>query len=218
MEFPRLSLITAATVFGKPVRIEVEAEHGEGHVFLVASGFIVREIMENGAAAGIRFALTREQHEFLLNYIARHGFSPTGYVRSYPRIASDEGITTFPLYSVILPHLADPNEGRPFPIALDILNLSPGGVLLATENQAALSLRAGDRFNLLLEPRGWFPSTVALEGQACRVIDDRSACSGNVIRQIGVKFVMIDPDNRLSFLDLLADILTQLRASLNDAA
>src|SRR5699024_7492307 len=99
-------------------------------------------------------------------------YVPTEFLRKYPRIPSSRLIQTFPTRSIVMPKPASPGLPQEPPIVFDVCNLSPTGVLLSTENQLSLMLRAGERLNMVLEPRGWFPTHISFQGMVCRLVDD----------------------------------------------
>ena len=120
---------------------------------------------------------------------------------------------TFPLRALVYP---EGGTSTNTPIALLTSgNLSPDGILLHTENQAALNVRPGDRLSLMLEPRGWFPMSIKVQGLVCRVSDEMNPQSGNLMRYLGIKFTKVDDVNRTAFLDLLKDILARIKSGNN---
>lgn len=203
--------LNAVEHFGRKVQVEIEAKNGLEHLFLIVPGIIIREYTAFSEAIGVRFEPTAESRKAIEEYIRRFGFVPTDFLRKYPRIPSNHLLQTFPLRSLVAPKPLTPGLPPDPPIVFDVCNLSPTGVLLSTENQLSLLLRAGERFAMALEPRGWFPTQVSFQGMVCRLVDDLNPTNGNLIRYVGVKIVRIDEPNRTAFLDLLADILEQLR-------
>lgn len=156
----------------------------------------------------LHFQLTEADHAALLAQISANGFHPTSYVRKYPRIPSNQLIQTFPLRA----QLTSQSEKIPaVQLTTDVVNLSPNGVLISTENQQALTLMPGDRIHLTLEPRGWFPVPIEAEGLICRLTEDLHPQSQNLTRLFGIKFTRMDSANKTAFLDLLKDILQQLK-------
>jgi hypothetical protein len=75
----------------------------------------------------------------------------------------------------------------------------------------ALMMQPGEKIELMLQPRGWFPTQVKMQAQICRVTDDIHQVSGNLVRSLGVRFGKMDELNKTAFLDLLKDILEQLK-------
>jgi hypothetical protein len=53
--------------------------------------------------------------------------------------------------------------------------------------------------------------TIQVQGVIRRVLDEISPRSGNLIRYLGLEFVSIDEVNKQAFLDLLRDILKDLK-------
>jgi hypothetical protein len=144
--------------------------------------------------------------------IRRNGFYPTDHMRKYPRIPATSAISTFPLRALVVQQklegeLVNDNQ----PIVYDVGKLSPNGVLLATENQIALSIIPNQRLEMTLEPRGSFPHQVKVQGMVCRITDSPSFETGNLVRFLGIKFTRVDDLNRAAFLDLLKDILERMK-------
>jgi hypothetical protein len=195
--------------FGKEVMASIRITSPE-HLSILTRAEIMRENTIVGEHMGIKFRFEKESLAKLAALIKRHGFYPTEYLRKYPRIPANVQIQTFPLRALVYPEGGTPNNA---PLIFDIGNLSPNGILLHTENQAALNMRPGDRLNLLLEPRGWFPMSIRVQALICRISDEMSPHSGNLIRYLGIKFTKVDDVNRTAFLDLLKDILAKIKTT-----
>jgi hypothetical protein len=198
------SSLSAQADFGKVARIVLRVTGGELPLELQGSARIMREYTAVGEHMGLRFDFTPDQARQLADRIAVSGFYPTDHLRKYPRIPSAARIPTFPLRAMC-------RSETGWSGIFDIGNLSPNGLLVYTENQAATELAPGQRLELTLEPRGWFPVPIKVEGLICRVVDDINRVSGNLIRYFGVKFTRVDEVNRMAFLDLLKDILQGIR-------
>ncbi|MCM2322717.1 MAG: PilZ domain-containing protein [Oligoflexia bacterium] len=167
---------------------------------------ITRESTAFADHMGLRFNLPLETARSLAELIRKDGYFPTDYIRKYPRIPSLPIIRTFPLKALVMPR-----PDIPYPLSFDVLNLSPNGVLISTENQAAEQLRPSQKVDLILEPRGWFPMPIRLQGVICRVSEEVSPRSSNVSRSFGIKFSRVDEMNRTAFVDLLKDILERFK-------
>lgn len=195
--------------FGKEVAVSIRIASPES-LNIHTRAVIMRENTSVGEHMGIKLRLEDEPRSKLAGLIQRHGFYPTEYLRKYPRIPADATIQTFPLRALVTPE--NPEAGTPAEaVIFDIANLSPNGILLYTENQTALSIVPGHRLNIMLDPRGWFPMSIRVQGLVCRVVDEPSPKSGNLIRYLGVKFTRVDDINRTAFLDLLKDILGRVK-------
>jgi hypothetical protein len=201
--------------FGKEVQVQLRIP-GEPALQLKAPAFLLRELTLYAEHLGLRFALDPEQKSRLAAEIEKRGFVPTEYVRKYPRIPANWRVATFPLRVQVDPAPRDLGQEL-FPITLDVANLSPNGVLLTTENQMALSLAPNQRLNLVLEPRGWFPTSVKVEGLICRITDDLNPANGNLVRYVGIKFARVDDANKAAFLEMLKDILSQIKRQVHSA-
>ncbi len=180
--------------------------------------YLLRESTNRSEQMGLHFHLDAESRAQLETHISRHGFYPTEYIRKYPRIPSLATVQTFPLRALVT-QLALPDEHATDRVRLpgdeqiifDVGNLSPNGILLHTENQLALSIRPGDRLEMKLEPRGWFPMQLTVQGMVCRIVDELDPSSGNIARYLGMKFTRISDVDRAAFLNLLKDILERLQ-------
>jgi hypothetical protein len=196
--------------FGREVDVQVRIPAEKSAQFTTRAT-ILRENTLFGSHMGLRFRLEPAARAMVESLVRKIGFTPTEYLRKYPRIPSAENIATFPMRVLGMPEGADLNH--PLPTSFDVGDLSPNGVLLSTENQAAMEIAPGARIDLVLEPRGWFPHSVRVLGLVCRVSDEKHPTSGNLIRYLGIKFVRVDEPNRLAFLDLLKDILHRIKKS-----
>jgi len=200
--------------FGKPVTATVRIPQQPTHdlpVALRTRAYIMREQTLYAQHMGIRFQFDAEQKASLDAHIQKHGFTPTDYMRKYPRIPSSQSIQTFPLRVLVVPERKIELPIQEYPLVFDVSNLSPNGVLIHTENQIALDIVPGQRLELVLEPRGRFPLQIAVQGLVCRITDELQPQSGNLLRYLGVKFTRVDEVNKTAFLDMLKDILEKLR-------
>ncbi len=206
--------------FGKEAQISLRIP-AKPDLLIKTRGYLMRERTISGEHMALRFALSTDDHQRLSAHIEKNGIYPTEYLRKYPRIPSTAEIQTFPLRALVLPPeriLAeaspDPTQKGPtMPWVFDVGNLSPNGICLFTENQTTMAIAPGDRLHMSLEPRGWFPMQIRVEGLVCRVTEDLHPNSGNVVRYMGIKFVRVDELNRAAFLNLLRDILAQLKTT-----
>jgi hypothetical protein len=196
--------LNALQHFGKPAEVSVKVASDDGYTFK-SSALIMREYTLYSEHMGIRLLLEQQDRDELAKRISRHGFFPTDYIRKYPRIPSDPRIQTFPL------HVMGTLESSEQPIVFGVKDLSPNGLLVSTENQAALKMTAGERLNIVIDPRGWFPAQIRCQAMVCRITDDLDAKTGNLTRYVGLRFSKIDDFNKASFLDLMKDILARLK-------
>jgi hypothetical protein len=170
---------------------------------------IMRESAVNGESMSLKFTMDQAGREKLSSLVQKSGHYPTEYIRKYPRIPSDSLIQTFPLRVVLI---TDSMDGTfQVPIIFDLDNLSPNGVLIHTENQAALQLVPGAYIDLILEPRGSFQHPIRVQGLICRVGDELSQVNGNIIRYLGIKFTRFEEVDRAAFLELLKGILERIK-------
>jgi hypothetical protein len=196
--------LNAQQHFGKPAEVSVKVASDDGFTF-ISPALIMREYTLYSEHMGVRLLLGTRERDELSQRISRHGFFPTDYIRKYPRIPSDPRIQTFPL------HVIGTLEESSQPIVFDVKDLSPNGLLISTENQAALKLTAGERLNIAIDPRGWFPAQIRCQAMVCRITDDLDAKTRNLTRYVGLRFSKIDDFNKSAFLDLMKDILARLK-------
>lgn len=166
---------------------------------------ILRESTAVAEHFGLKFIPDAELKHQLAEFVSKNGVYPTEYLRKYPRIPAAREITTFPVHASVR------REGKMQSFALDIRNLSPNGMLLSTENAMALRITPGERLDLTLDPRGWFPFQITLQVLVCRVTDEKLPETHNTLRYLGLRILRIDEPHRTAFLDLLRDILVQLQ-------
>jgi hypothetical protein len=170
-----------------------------------AKAHLIRECTVYSDHMGLRLRLGDAERSALRSQIKRYGYFPTEYIRKYPRMPSLASIQTFPLHT-----MAYTEENPEQPMIFNIGNLSPNGILLSSESQLVMKMKPGDRLNVIMDPRGWFPVQVRFQGMICRITDDLTE-SGNVMRHLGVRMTKISTTDRTAFLDLLKDILSKMK-------
>ncbi len=197
--------------FGKKVLIHVRLATPEPQAFKI-HGTIFREQTQFSASMGIRFDNNAPLMELIRNQARKFGFMPTEYMRKYPRLPADPDIPTFPLMAMVSSPAADAQGPTPQQtILFHVSNLSPNGILIFTENQLSIGYQPGERVQIILDPRGWFPVSIKIAALICRVTDEQHPKTGNLIRSLGIKFLKVDDEQRDAFLDLLRDILERLK-------
>ena len=194
--------------FGEEIQLEIQTVTQQPEN-IRCRGRIVREATQAGNHMGIRLLPDGSAARLLSEQIRRFGFMPTDYVRKYPRVPADPLIRTFPL----LAHATRSSGGAPegATVAFNVINLSPNGILIRNDSALSRQWRPGERLDLVLEPRGWFPVQVKIQAMICWVADEKDAATGNDVRSLGLKFVKLEPEHRAAFLDLLQDILDKLQ-------
>jgi hypothetical protein len=200
--------------FGKEVMVSIRVA-GPEPLSLLTRADIMREHTSVGEHMALKFRFEPDAKAKLAQVIQKHGYYPTEYLRKYPRIPSSPMIQTFPLRALAFVETDSGAGGAP--LIFDIANLSPNGILLTSENQSALTIQPGARLNLQLEPRGWFPMSIRVQGLVCRVSDEIGP-HGNLLRYLGIKFTKVDDVNRTAFLDLLKDILARIKNQAAESA
>ena len=196
--------------FGAIVQASITCPAKEAPLMIKSEGHLIRELTVQADYMGVQLHLDDNQRKQLQEYIRQHGFYPTEYIRKHPRIPASKEIQTFPL-RVVGSFKSYGNENANS-IVFDISNLSPNGILITSENQLARTIRVGDYLQMALEPRGWFPTTIRVQGLICRITENIDRTTSNLIRSFGIKFTKVDEANRNAFLDLLRDILEKVKA------
>ncbi len=200
--------------FGKKVLIYIKLATPEPQTLKI-QGILFREQTQFSVSMGIRFEQNVPLLDMIRAQIRKYGFTPTEYMRKYPRLPSDSEIPTFPLMAIVPPPAAETDARmRESPLLFHISNLSPNGILVYTENQVAMGYQAGERIQVVLDPRGWFPVSIRVTALICRVTDELNPKNGNIIRSLGVKFLKVEDEHREAFLDLLRDILERIKVKI----
>jgi hypothetical protein len=193
---------------GRDVEVTIKIP-ADPALIIKSKAYIIRESTQYSETFGLKFNMNPDQALTLARHITKHGFYPTAYMRKYPRIPSLNTIQTFPLHVIIQP--LNPKLQAQFQnISLTVANLSPNGILIASESPLVGTLHPGERIRLILEPRGAASKQITVEALICRSYDDTHTDSGNTLRFLGIKFIKVDEANRTSFLNMLKHILSQL--------
>ena len=166
---------------------------------------IQRETTVHATFMNLKFHLTPHQDADLRLFVKKYGRESTEQIRKYTRIPSSKLITTFPLHAMV-------DRPKHDTLIFTVENISPNGILISTLNPQAMDIIPGDLLQITLEPRGWFPVPVRMEGMVCRLFDDLDPESGRISHRVGVKFTRITKPDKEAFIMLLKDILGQLKA------
>jgi hypothetical protein len=201
--------------FGKIVQAKIEITLSVP-LTLDIKACLIREQTPNNFSMGMRFLPTDKQRAQFSEYVKKHGVQQLDHARKYPRIPSSNTIQTFPLRALVVQDPSEPLSDH-FPLICDVHDISPGGILLSNESQGAYSIMPGQSYALILEPRGWFPVPIRVQGTIRRINDDMNIKNGNFIRYLGIQFSKIDEINRAAFLDLLKDILEKMKTQMSSS-
>jgi hypothetical protein len=203
--------------FGREVKVTLKTATRDP-LQMTCPARITREATRISESLGLRFQLSESQTRDLQKRIQSEGFYPTEYVRKYPRIPSSSRIPTFPLRTLmvpeVLPEAATRLEGAELPMILSIYNLSPTGMLAATEDARAVLLPPDSRVRILLESRGWFPTPIQAQGLICRTVDDHDPFTQNLTRYFGIRFTRMSDKDKEVFRELMKNILLKMKSSL----
>lgn len=185
-----------------------------GPTNLIVQAMLLRERSATSDMMSLKFILDKKNNDILSSEIRKYGTIPSSYARKYPRIPLTEYVATFPKSVLIRsPDLAgvSPDTQLPF----QVLNLSPNGVLICSKHPAAKLLKPNSKVELYFEPQGYFPAAVEASGIVRRAMDELSIKPGDpeINRHLGIQFTQLSDANREVFMELLKDILTQLKKS-----
>lgn len=169
----------------------------------ITTGTVIAESTTEAQYLGIRIHPAAADAKKLAAIIAEEGYYPTEYVRKYPRIPATGRLKDMPLRCLMQA------EGEDL-IVFDLVNLSPNGILLHTENPNAGFLVAGNRIQARAEPRGTLFQAFSFEGVICRVMQERNAESGNVDYYLGIRFTRLAESDKENFLEVLRAVLQEI--------
>lgn len=198
---------------GRPVTVKVDIPHPTFPLSMHVSAQLTRERELRADCMGLKFQLTITQREALASHIQTFGKAPVQSQRKFPRIPSDRRIATYPLHARVKP-LQLPIE----PLILEIVDLSPNGMLLVTENPNAGMLLPGQPLSAVLEPRGWFATPVEVQGVIRRLTEELDPKTQNTVRRLGLQFTRMDDEHKDAFRVLLKDVLERIQALLKGQA
>ncbi len=193
---PRLAL-------GREVKVSVEILAGERPKIEI-SGTLTSEKTAEAAYLGIKFKHTPTTESVLKRLIGAHGFIPASHVRKYPRIPEEIGIPTMPSRAILS------NQGEL--IVLEIVNISPTGLLLRTENPRSTLIEPSQRLRGQIEPRGDFFMAINFEALVSRVTETTDENAGNTVRFLGIRILNFERGHQEAYLALLRDILLKIKA------
>ena len=197
--------------FGKKVQVQVRLATAEPRT-LTLPATIFKEQTQFNTSMGLRFDSQSPDIDLIKAQARKFGNMPTEYMRKYPRLPADPGVSTFPLLALVNAPAVDISQAKSSEqIIFNVANLSPNGILIVTENQLSLGYKPGERILITLDPRGWFPVSVRIAAMICRIQDDIHPKNNNMVRSLGIKFLKVDDEHREAFLDLLRDILEKIK-------
>lgn len=159
---------------------------------------------------GVHIEMRVEDREKLSKTIAAEGFVPDSYTRKFPRIPASSENPDMPLRA-----LARSPTG--VAISFEILNLSPGGILLCSDNPNAAGFAPGMDIHVEVEPRRLSLDPFKFDGLICRRTTDRIGVKGNVLRRLfGIRFTKISKEHKQVFLDTLRTVLLRLQGTVQN--
>lgn len=162
------------------------------------------EITVDNTYLGLKFSLPDDVKRRVSELVRTEGYYPTNYVRKYPRIPARDVIPSMPLRAIAQNATDDL-------IAFDIANMSPGGILLHTENPKASLLVPSMRFEGQVEPRGSSEASFQFDGLVCRMMIEMNPTTRNTRRYLGVRFTRIPDEQRPQFLEILKMVLINIQ-------
>ncbi|MBI2606368.1 MAG: PilZ domain-containing protein [Deltaproteobacteria bacterium] len=156
---------------------------------------------------GVHIEMRAEDRERLSKTIAAEGFVPESYTRKFPRIPASSDIPDMPLRA-----LARAPTG--VAISFEIMNLSPSGILLCSDNPNAAAFAPGAGIHVEVEPRRLSLDPFKFDGLICRRTTDRlSGKAGTLRRLFGIRFTNISKEHKQVFLDTLRTVLLRLQGT-----
>lgn len=188
---------------GTPVEVNVALTGKTKREFTVRA-WITAERTATTTLMGLWFFMKPSDRTALAKAILTEGFCPETYARQYPRIPALENISSMPLRA-----LTSKNTKKP--IAFDILNISPQGVLLYTENKNASDLVPGRRIDVQIDARSAGDYSFDVAGVVKRVLYRKTSKSGNFSYQIGVRFTQIHGESKTKFVNMIARALKVIK-------
>lgn len=202
--------------FGKRVQVHVRALGPDRTLAFRTDAIIIREKTARASHMGLQFILSEQNRKNLSDFILKNGFYPKSYTRKYPRIPSQEQLRNFPLHASGMPlkkkgYVTEETERHP--LLFDVKNISPGGILLSTENPNAAAIRPSTDLKLVLDPRGQFTSSIEIKSTVCRVQENFNLTNKNRVRLFGVKLTQISPKDKIAFHQLLKEIIGQIKTN-----
>jgi hypothetical protein len=189
---------------------------------LELSAAILKETSEYAIMMALKFILTTEQKHKLSQFIEKHGKPSTTQLRKYPRIPAMDYLQTFPFIALVDPLVLNEHASEDYSLLnsdddapiYSVYNLSPNGILIASDHSRAAPLEPGDLVQLTLAPRGSNQVPIQMEGLVCRSFEELVSSGGPVInKQFGVRFTRITPANKEAFNRVLKDILIQIKST-----
>jgi len=186
------------------------------------SAAILKETSEYAIMMALKFILTPEQRQKLSQFIEKHGKPSTTQFRKYPRIPAMDYLQTFPFVALVDPlvlnehvpgdsAVSNPDDDAPI---YSVYNISPNGILIASDHSRAAPLVPGDLVQLTLAPRGSNQVPIQMEGLICRSFEELISSEGQLInKQFGVRFTRITSANKEAFTRVLKDILIQIKST-----
>jgi len=193
--------------FGKAAEARIRLPD---HVVISTLVSLVKETTLTATLLGLQFHLNLENESNLRKVIEKYGKIPPYQNRKYPRIPSSAVLSTFPLHCIVSPIGFTLERENPSYV-FNVDNISPNGILISSENALVSLLRPGQRLMITLEPRGWFPFQVKLQGLICRIFESMNQKQGNHHFKFGIRISDIQPQEKQNFLSLLKDILHQIQ-------
>jgi hypothetical protein len=199
----RTAAFNPIDTIGMEITADVQVRAGVPFGFRTTA-HLTSESTADNTFAGMKFELPPSIRDRLSAIIAEKGFYPSVYARKFPRIPARESIPTMPLRAIV-----KRSEGEMF--AMDIANMSPGGVLLHSENARAATLLPSTQVHGHIQPRGHSPNSFEFDGLVCRTLAEMQFPTRNIRRYFGIRFTHIPETQKQSFLEILRMILLNIQ-------
>jgi hypothetical protein len=158
-----------------PMRIEVKSAIP---VAFPVEATLAAVIGTDWSSMEIRFRTPEELRERLAQAIDAEGFEPVRHLRRFPRLPAGNEVPSMPAHAIV--------HSVQGPIVFTVVDLSPAGILLATESPRAAIIVPGTSVSVQLEARGRVLSTSEVRGSARRLEVYRHGDTGNIVYSIGL--------------------------------
>ena len=173
---------------GTIVTLNIRLIHAENSKLKIKAS-VFRSTTPDGTRLGLSFQPDEFQAELIDKYISQHGNWEMNYLRTSPRITVTKALPLIPVWATVYADESQTGFDHLKSTVLEILDISPFGMLLTSECRNSFSWNAAEFVHIFLEPRGSQSQKIRLYGQIVRITDGISWNSGNQFRTIAIKLV-----------------------------
>lgn len=185
-----------------PVRVQVKSA---SRAEMTVEAALAAVIGTDWSSFEFRFQTPGELRERLAQAIDAEGFEPTRHLRKFPRLPASGTVPSMPAHATV--------HSVQGPIVFSVTDLSPAGMLLATESPRAAIIVPGTPVSAQLEARGTVMNTSEVKGTVRRLEVYRHADTGNIVYAIGVRFDESAEGGRSNLMPVLKAMARDLAAA-----